>query len=247
MCDKHILWGKFSEAGLDTIIRHASQIRNPGQRTDFLSRQFLDINYAESTLVGDKDTPEIFVIDLEEVDCMTFIEYVEALRLSSSYHEFELNLKRVRYRSGIVQFANRNHFFTDWKEFNSGFVDDVTGAIGGERTIMIQKVLNKKEDGTYFLPGIHPVERGIFYIPSQEVDEPVIAGLRTGDYIGIYSPLNGLDVSHVGIVIRDEDTLFLRHASSQKGYGRVIDQDLRDYIANKPGIIVLRPKNIEHL
>ena len=66
--------------------------------------------------------------------------------------------------------------------------------------------------------------------------------LKTGDYIGIYSTVHGLDVSHVGIVIRDGETIFLRHASSQKKYRKVIDQDLKEYILNKPGIIVLRPE-----
>jgi hypothetical protein len=54
--------------------------------------------------------------------------------------------------------------------------------------------------------------------------------------------VQGLDVSHAGIFVRHEDALYLRHASSQYEYRRVIDQDFRGYIASKPGIIVFRPK-----
>ncbi len=242
MHTKLIKLGKFSEKQLDGLMRESLQISNPGERIDFLSRKFLDTDYAEATLVGDKDIPEVFVINLAEVDCMTFIEYIEAMRLSGSYQEFESNLRRVRYRSGIVQFVNRNHFFSDWKEFNSGFVDDVTETIGGDKTIRIRKILNKKEDGTCFLPGVQSVEREILYIPFEAVDTLVLRKLITGDYIGIYSALNGLDVSHVGIIIRVGGTLYLRHASSQKGYRRVIDQDFKTYISDTSAIMVFRPK-----
>jgi hypothetical protein len=65
--------------------------------------------------------------------------------------------------------------------------------------------------------------------------------MRTGDYAGIYSETEGLDVSHVGIVIRKQDALFLRHASSALGAGAVIDQDFLEYMKGRPGLILLRP------
>ncbi len=242
MYKKHIRLGKFPQDELDHIIRESYHIGIAGKRIALLSGQFLDIDYAGSTLTGSEDTPEVFIINLEGVDCFTFIEYVEAMRLSQSYSEFELKLKMVRYRSGIISFRNRNHFFTDWREFNPDFVDDVTERIGARRTMTVRKMLNEKEDGAYFVPGIQPVEREISYIPSDAIDEPVFKKLRTGDYAGIYSPLRGLDVSHVGIIIKDKGEIYLRHASSQKKYRKVIDQDFKDYIAKKPGLLVLRPK-----
>jgi len=66
--------------------------------------------------------------------------------------------------------------------------------------------------------------------------------LKTGDYAGIYSVTEGLDVSHVGIIIKKGDNIYLRHASSQKEIRKVVDQDFRKYIVGKPGIIILRPK-----
>ncbi len=242
-----ILLGKFSQGELDQIIRKSSLISETGDRIDFLSRQFLGIDYAESTLIGDVNTPEVFVINLEGVDCFTFIEYIEAMRLSSSYTSFEFNLKRVRYSAGIVGFMNRNHFFTDWKEFNRDFVDDVTEEIGGGKIMGVQKTLNEKEDGTYFLPGILPVRREVRYVPSGLIDISSFDKLRTGDYIGIYSGLQGLDVSHVGIIIKSKDNIFLRHASSQKEYRKVVDQDFKIYVTDKLGIIVLRPKAVERI
>lgn len=244
MYEKRIIFGVFSLEQLDRLIHESLCIGDAGKRIDFLSRQFLGIDYAESTLIGDKDCPEVFVINLAGVDCLTFIEYVEAMRRSGSYSDFESNLKRVRYRSGIVDFAKRNHFFTDWKEFNSEFVDDVTEQIGGQKIIRIRKTLNEKENGGHLLPGIQLFEREILYIPSGMMDTQVYEKLGTGDYIGIYTGLKGLDVSHAGIVIVDGETLVLRHASSQKRHRKVIDEDFKSYIANGAGIIVLRPKDI---
>ena len=220
----------------------SSQIADVGRRVDFLSEKFLGVDYAESTLIGDKDTAEVLVINLQGVDCFTFIEYVEAMRLSNTFFEFEKNLKKVRYRAGEVSYIKRNHFFTDWIEFNPDSVEDVTGKIGGDKAVAIQKVLNEKEDGTFFLHGIPSRSREIRYVPSDAIDDLILDRLKTGDYAGTYSAVKGLDVSHVGIIIKGAHSIYLRHASSQKEIRKVVDQDFRVYVAGKPGIMILRPR-----
>jgi hypothetical protein len=242
MYKTRFLLGNFLQKDLDHIIRESSKIKDVGKQIDFLSRKFLDLDYLESTLIGDINIPEVLVINLEGVDCFTFLDYIEAMRLSGSFYEFKINLRKVRYKSGIVAFENRNHFFTDWLEFNSDFIDDITEKIGAEKTIRVQKTLNQKKDRTHFLPGIQTVKREIKYIPSESIDDSVLSKLRTGDYVGIYSKVNGLDVSHVGIIVKDGDNIYLRHASSQKEHRKVVDQDFKKYIVGKPGIIVLRTK-----
>jgi hypothetical protein len=47
-------------------------------------------------------------------------------------------------------------------------------------------------------------------------------------------------VSHVGIFVRNHTDVFLRHASSR--HGKVVDEEFHEYISDKPGIIVMRPK-----
>lgn len=69
----------------------------------------------------------------------------------------------------------------------------------------------------------------------------VLNNLKTGDYIGIYSPIKGLDVSHTGIVIRKNNQVLYRNASSLSKNMKVVDTNFLEYISSKTGIIVLRP------
>jgi len=234
--------GKWSEDDLDRMIREASNIQDVGERIAFLSAYFLGVGYGEFTLIGSSGTPEELVINLEKVDCFTFIDYVESLRLSLSFTDFRENLKKVRYRSGVVDYTQRKHFFTDWIIYNNEFVEDITKEIGGQKTKKSNKNLNVKENGALFLEGINPCKRDICYIPAKSIDDAMIIALRNGDYAGIYTEKEGLDVSHVGIIIKNKDCIFLRHASSLETNRKVIDQNLKEYLTGKPGLLVVRAK-----
>jgi len=241
MLETKILLGKFSEAGLDHLLKESSDVSGISDRIKFLSEQFLGVDYRESSLAGSRDITEILVVDLEGIDCFTFIDYVEAMRMSDSFAGFLENLVRVRYKSGVVSFASRRHFFTDWAGSLAASVEDITGEIGPGRTSGSLKVLNLRKDGTHYLPGIEPVEREIFHIRASAIEEQVLKKISTGDYIGIYSHMAGIDVSHVGIFIRDGSGTYLRHASSQAKIRKVIDEDFLSYVKKTPGILVLRP------
>jgi len=237
---EHIILGKFSEKRINHLLQESPPIYDVSARIDFLSWQFLGVPYQESTLIGDRDTDEVFVINFEGVDCFTLLDYVEAMRVSKFFSEFTENLMKVRYQSGEIAFKKRNHFFTDWKEFNAELIDDVTEAVGQGKSKIITKNLNEKDDKSHFLPGVPCREREIAYIPSSVINEKILGALRTGDYAGIYSERKGLDVSHVGILIRNNDAIFLRHASSR--HEKVVDEDFSTYISDNPGFIVLRSK-----
>lgn len=192
-----------------------------------ISQHFLGIPYKKNSLIGSFIQQEQLVIDFEGVDCMTFIEYVEAMRMSDSYSSFVENLRYVRYFDGIVNFKKRRHFFTDWNELKT--VKNVTEALN-EQFLTVVKELN-------FIEGIEPKHRVINYIPAEAIGK-ITSKLKTGDYCGFYTSKEGLDVTHVGIIILDGDTLKLRHASSKKGY--VVDEDFLQYSKQKEGIIIFR-------
>ncbi len=231
--------GRWNREQMDEMLAYASELPGLSARMDFISRRFLGVPYMASTLIGSPHDPEVFVINLEGVDCFTFIDYVEAMRLSRSFRLFREHLKRVRYRSATVSYQTRRHFFTDW--LARRMVYDATQGVAGKRAVTVRKALNEKEEGSSLLPGIRPVSRLITYIPAAEVvGEVVLSKLRTGDYVGIYSETAGLDVSHVGIFVKDQGKALFRHASLIEK--RVVDQDFAEYMSGKPGIVILRPQ-----
>jgi len=233
--------GKWTEVGLTEIMTESSKLGGAGERITFISEKFLGTPYVGSTLTGDIKTPEVFTIDLEGMDCFTFIDYVEAMSLSGSFPEFKDTLRKIRYRDGVVAFPNRNHFFSDWPIYNFGYIKDVTSELGGDKTMEASKNLNRKSDGTYYLPGIPVVNRTIYYIPSSALEVSILSNLKTGDFAGIYTDKEGLDISHTGIIIKKNGRVFLRHASSKEKNQKVVDEDLSEYMKNKPGLVVYRP------
>jgi hypothetical protein len=211
-----------------------------GSRIGVISGAFLGTPYEQATLIGSNEIEEHLVINLAELDCFTFLDYVEAMRRSNSFDEFVRRVKEVRYRSGFVSNGTRNHFFTECIEQNGAYVTDITGDIGGNNVRTVRKQLNKKHDGTAYVPDIMTSDRDVTYLPVNALFG-AIHRLQIGDYLGVYSPCEGLDVSHTGIVVEVQGGLALRHASSLEGVRRVLDQDLMNYLIDKPGMIILRP------
>jgi len=232
-----VLLGHWTNKDLDVLLRQAAGIRDVSDRIDLISRQYLGIPYGVGTLVGSSEVPEVLVINLEAVDCFTYLDYVEAMRLSASFDSFIENLTHVRYRSGIVTYETRKHFFSDWVGSNK--IVDITEEVGGTSTKQVLKQLNVRSDGSRLLPGVPPVDRTIRSV-SSTIASAVSAKLRTGDYIGIYADTEGLDVSHVGLIATGEDGVKLRHASSVQG--RVVEEDFEGYVRRRPGFMVLRPQ-----
>jgi len=233
--------GGWSRGKIDRLLAEAGTIPEPGRRIAFISAAFLDTLYLAETLIGSAETAEVFVLRLDGVDCFTLLDTVEALRRAAGFDGFKEALRRVRYREGRVDFLSRNHFFCEWGEANSAHLRDVTALVGGEKVRRVEKHLNRKEEGGFYLSGYPVEQREIAYIPPEAVDASVLARLRGGDYVGIYSPWPGLDVSHVGIIVKKEGQVFLRHASSRSDLRKVVDQELASYLGGKKGLVVFRP------
>ena len=230
-----------SEQILQSLLTVADETEaNPSARGEMISRHFLGTPYAAHTLVGSAHVPEQLVVDLAGVDCFTYADYVEAAKRSRTRDEFLTNLTDVRYRDGVVAFVNRKHFFTDWAASAPPVATDVTAALSGNATESA-KVLNRKDSGGEYLPGLPVVSRTVTYIPSDQVDADVVGRLHTGDYLGAYAKDGGLDVTHVGIFVATPDGPVFRNASSLSANEKVVDMPLSDYLQTIPGIVVLRP------
>ncbi|MBB5073203.1 hypothetical protein HNQ69_000307 [Bartonella callosciuri] len=221
--------------------RSKAHHRERGEIIDLLSEAFLGTPYQANMLHGSEKIPEKLIINFRGLDCFTYLDYVEALRKSTSQTEFINNVVRTRYVDGNISFLNRKHFFTDWAYREYKLADDITAQIS-PHAVSTEKYLNKKADGSNYLPGLPVVKRNITYIPSHFINEKVISRLQTGDFIGIYTKLAGLDVTHVGFFIMTDHGPMLRNASSLKKNEKVVDSPFMDYVAKTPGIIVLRAR-----
>ncbi|MDA3903401.1 MAG: DUF1460 domain-containing protein [Desulfuromusa sp.] len=236
--------GDWNREKIEHLLDDAEQIPDPGKRVTFISAAFLETPYLANSLIGTAETAEMFVLRLDGVDCFTLLDYVEALRRTSNFDGFQETLRRIRYREGRVNFLNRNHFFSAWGNGDFTQLHNVTDLVGGTVIRRVEKQLNQKADGTLYLPGYPVKKREVVFIPPEAVDESVLARLRSGDYVGIYSFESGLDVSHSGIVVKQAGKVFLRHASSRLSLKKVVDEELLPYLAGEKGLIIYRPINM---
>jgi hypothetical protein len=219
------------------VIPSASEDR--GEIISRVSSTFLNTPYQADTLIGGPGIPEALVVDFSGVDCFTLTDYIEALTRSHDQKSFLNNLAKVRYTGGNVDYLSRRHFFSDWFATAPHNARDITPNISFDYAVA-DKQLNRKPDGGRYIPGLAIKPRKINYIPGKAISQQVLDRLKTGDYVGVYSPLDGLDVSHVGIVIRHSGQVWFRNASSLTANRKVVDSPFLEYMRPKPGIVVLR-------
>ena len=236
--EEEIILGDWTRQRAEAAMERAGEIRDPGAKIEFLSEKFLGTPYAENTLGGSANLKEVLTVNLSGLDCFTYIDYVESMRRSRGFAEFLGNLAAVRYKDAAVRWERRRHFFSDWTSGDGKNARDATVEIGGKLAVTERKKLNRKADGSLWLAGIDVVEREVSYIPSERLGPETLDAVRTGDYLGIYSEEDGLDVSHTGIAVRKNGKLYLRHASSR--HRRVLDEDLAVYVKKRPGLVVYR-------
>lgn len=222
----------------------------------------LDTPYASQTLEVNKE--EQLVVNLQQVDCMTFVENCLAFcrafqHLVPDYDYFIRELKYIRYRNGIIQgYTSRLHYATDWITDNviKGTIDDITYAAGGKKFYpdvhyisqhpQSYPALNRNPSDIEAMASIEKKinERSTYYyIPKAEISEKQTY-IKDGDIICFTTNISGLDITHVGIAFWNKGHLSFIHASSKSKKVIVNPESLSDYcnmIKNNTGIIILRP------
>ncbi len=231
--------GEWENDSLNNLIFESKRHKRISDRIDYISGKFIGTYYEANTLIGDKNLNEKLVINLAGVDCFTFLDYILSFALSSDINDFYRKLRLVRYQLGDINFKKRNHFFSQWIKNNSNYLSDVSQDIEG--SICLTKKINQKENGEHLIERINPLNQRICFLPK-EVFLENISSLQKGDFIGFYSNREELDVTHVGIISKDNSKVYLRHASQKEK--RVIDEELNSYLKNNTkwdGLIIVRP------
>ena len=246
----------------DKIIEIDGLLENDfGKTLVAIGKTFLDTPYVAKTLeIGETET---LVVNLQGLDCTTFVENVLAFGLllrngKSDFDSFTATLKTIRYKNGKLNgYASRLHYFSEWIAHNGqkGLLKDITSGIGG---VEINKAINfmsthrslypfLADDGNYkkiqaseaFLN-----DQSICYLPQDQIEanEHLI---QNGDIIALTTSIKGLDVTHTGIAIREKDNrVHLLHAATGSMKVEISELPLVDYlkkIKNNTGIMVARP------
>jgi len=226
---------------------------------------FLGTPYVGGTL--ERSEEEELIINLQEVDCMTLVEYCLALSRtvqlpSPDWESFMQELRQIRYRNGIINgYASRLHYTTDWifNNVGKGIIEDVTHALGGRRFKADVHFMSENcekyphlADDPEAVQQIALIEKAInarniyYYIPKNEIAQHQ-SKIKSGDIICFTTSIAGLDISHLGIAYWNKQQLTFIHASSTAKKVIINPESLIDYcsaIRSCTGIMVLRPVNL---
>lgn len=243
-----------------------SQIQAQQEENPMLSNAqiFIDVPYTAHTLEADGE--EALVINCDEVDCTTFVEYVLALSLYStrdsemSESDFASNLQRIRYRDGKIDgYTSRLHYISDWinNGVRGGFMEDVTAA-NSPYTQQLSlsymsahpkqyRQLAHSQENVAKMAAFEKALTGqtVHWLPKDKLPINGLPWIKNGDIIAITTNVPGLDVTHMGIAIYVKDTLCLLHASSSQGkvlVDRLALNRLLDRNKKWTGIRVVRMK-----
>ena len=227
----------------------ARRFDSPAPRTATLARAFVGRPYKGGTLEG---PAEVLRVNLDSLDCTTLTDIVMALSYTlgerrSGWQDFVYNLTRLRYRGGRIDgYASRLHYIADWAVDNihRGNFDDITRdtpkTVYTVRTIDFMSSHRDRYPAlgdSANLARIRRAEDGLRnhrcpYIKTRDAaDRTVLSRLREGDIIAFVSNLKDLDVTHMGILVREADGLLhVLHASSSEGRVVVSPQPLPDFL-----------------
>jgi len=178
---------KRARAILRAISRESDVIR----RMQRLANMFVGSPYIANSLIGGPHQTEKLVVNLEAFDCVTFVESTLALARSTSPTGFINELKRIRYRQGLIDWTARLHYFSDWMKSNQqhGIIRIRTRGTGSHS---IKKNLTN-------LKGL-PARAVRFQIVPKSKAHLARRRISNGSIVAFGSMRFGLDFFHTGLL-----------------------------------------------
>ncbi len=225
------------------------------------ARFFIGTPYVAHTL--DKTQKEELVVNLHELDCVTFVENVLALSLATysgnlSEDYFVEKLTKIRYRNNeVMDYASRIHYTSDWifENERKGLIRNISKELSGVKETKRIDFMSSHRSAYQqlaaddaMLSEIIQIENiindrgGFFYLPKELIaskanEIPHIA------VIGFVTSIDGLDTTHVGFAFHEGGRLTFIHASTGKMEVVIDSKTLSDYCLsqkNCKGIIVAK-------
>jgi len=220
---------------------------------------FIETPYLGGVL--DKSSKEELVVNLHQLDCVTYVENVLSLysiKDTSDFNEkFCEELQKLRYRNNKVEgYISRLHYYTEWlyRNVQKGTLVDKTRELGGivyskhidfmsknytkykflANNLSLVEQIKEKED---FINSLN-----FYYIPKESISN-IEYKIIDGDIILITTKISGLDVSHLGLAIWKDGYVHLLNASSRNKKVEISDKSLIEYLLDnklQTGIMVAR-------
>lgn len=251
---------------IDVMQMMAKAKKLPATENLFLeiAKMFIDRPYVGHTL--DKEKKERLVVNVREVDCTTYIEYVLAIyqcvkNKKTTFNDFCNYLADIRYVGGKIDYPTRQHYFTLWinDNINDGFIREITAVKPPFTAVQTVNVdyMTTHVSSYYMLKNnpewkapIRKMERDISgkryrYIPKSRLTNTRLLRqtIKNGDIIAILTSKKGLDTSHIGVAVWRNDGLHLLNASSIHKKVIIEPMTLFQYMKKHPtftGIRVVR-------
>ena len=222
---------------------------------------FLNTPYVGKTL--DKSKVEKLVINLHQLDCTTFAENCLALARTAksdkpSVAKFCAELEGIRYRGGKMDgYASRLHYFSEWITDNENrhHVQSMAVQMGG-KVLSLNLYIMSKNPKEYpqlindpaTTAQIQAIEEKIsaqkfYYIPADQF-ESIESLVKDGDIVTLTTSIPGVDVTHVGILLKEDGRVHLLHASSSMMKVTVSTEPFAQYLTKSKkttGVMIARP------
>ncbi|GET31037.1 N-acetylmuramoyl-L-alanine amidase-like domain-containing protein [Prolixibacter sp. SD074] len=232
-----------------------------GQIMVLVGKEFLGTPYVAHTL--DNRDKEALIVNLRELDCTTYVENCLAIARTiksgkPTFRKFTRELENVRYRNGKLDgYLSRLHYFSEWISNNEkkGLVEDVTYQIGGKPFPLDLDFMSNHPDDypqlkkhPEWVPEMAQREKEIsgnsfFYISKGKIEEAE-PDIHDGDIFALTSAIKGIDIMHVGIMLKENGRVHMMHASSKAMKVIIGEVTMEDYLngrKNVSGMMDIRP------
>lgn len=218
--------------------------------------------YVSNTL--EKEGEEQLVVNLHEMDCTTYVEYVLAISTilnveEPTWDDFTQALVKIRYRNGEIDgYNSRLHYFTEWlqNKVENGTLILISDSIGDSSLNSDVRFMSENpqyyqqlKNDSSMVENVRQTEKAIAKYRMRQITKEKIPSIeryiKNGDIIALVSTVNGLDVSHVGFAQFVGTRLHFLHASTTTKQVELTKIPLSDYLRARPtvtGILIGRMK-----
>jgi hypothetical protein len=229
-----------------------------GQALVDLARLMLGRPYIAFSL--DAGPTERLRLDLTSFDCFLLVEQLLALVHSRTTDDFPKQVMLLRYAKAKPDYCERNHYFSIWANNaeHHGVLKDISATLPGASSRVRKLSFMSSHTGSYrpmkqehLRRCITELERNLSanqsFVPLSSLLDAAVM-LRSGDIFALVTSINGLDVTHTGILERTTTGLNALHAVPDSGVVRSMDfVRYASGVEDVVGVSIYRPLAPFHL